>query len=209
MRRRLFYTAKLACLLAATLCLLAIARAAVDVSDFLADADRAVNSMALDVHANSVALQGRLEQFDRLAQKAGGALGSLDGAIKTHERATREASGELRDSFQNLNAVLIQAGLTSDELRRASIEQHEALGKQNEQLTAALGDLRDVFADVRRAVNDPAIHLTLENVSSTSKQVDVAVYDFLHPPKKTRARKFGEFLGGVVLGNTIQGAVRR
>jgi ABC-type transporter Mla subunit MlaD len=207
--RRVFYTAKLAVLFAATLCLLAIARAAVDLSDTLADTDRAVNSIAQDVHATSSALQGKLDRLDPLAAQAGTDLESLDRAIKTHERAIRRASDELHGSFQNLNAVLIQAGLTSDEVRLASLSQREALGKQNEQLTAALGDLRGVLADTRKAVSDPAIHETLANVNATSTDIQQAVNELTHPPKQTRGQRALKWFLQIVLGNGIQGAVRR
>lgn len=200
---------KLALLLSATFCLLAIARAAVDLSATLADTDRAINSIALDVHVNSTALHGKLNAIDPLLAKAGKSLDSMDSTILAHKAATVRASDELHGSFQNLNAVLIQAGLTSDEVRLASMAQREALGKQNAELTAALGDLRGVLADTRKAVSDPAIHQTLENVNATSTDIREAVNELTHPPKSTRGQRAMRFILQVIFGNAVQGAVRR
>jgi len=199
--------AKLACLLSATLCLLAIARAAVDLSDTLADTDRAINSIALDVHVLSTAAHGKLNAIDPLLAKAGQNLDSLDRAIRTHEAATRRASDELHGTFQNANAILLQAGLTSDEVRRASIEQRAGLGASNAKLNAALDELRGLVADARKEL--PPIHEGIVATANSAKQIDAAIYELRHPPKQTKGQRALRFLLQIVLGNGIQGAVRR
>jgi hypothetical protein len=181
----------------------------VHLDDLVLDADRAINITANEAQVTAQSLQYRLDSLDPVIAKAGRNLDSLDRAIKTHEAATRQASDELHGTFQNANAILLQAGLTSDEVRRASMEQRASLLETNKELTGAIKDTRLALADIRAAVKDPAIHSTLENVNATTTDVRQAVNELTHPPKQTRGQKVLKFLLQIVFGNAVQGAVRR
>lgn len=200
--RIIFAAAKLGLICAATFCLLAWGAAAIEFNYALLQVDRATNSIAQDTHQTALAVQYRLDRMDAV-------IDSLNSAIRTHQAATVRASDDLHGSFQNANAVLIQLGLSADEVRLGSISQREALGKQNDELLGALGDLRDVFGDIRKQVNDPAIHLTLDNVNATTTDIRQSVNELTHPPKSTRGQRAMRFILQVIFGNAVQGAVRR
>lgn len=175
----------------------------------LLDTDRAINSITQDSHLTALAIQYRLDRTDAVIDKAGKSLDSLDSAIKAHKAATVRASDELHGTFQNANAFLIQMGLSADEVRLASSAQRISLTEQNKELTAAIKDARTVLADLDAQVKDPAIHQTFDNVNITTSEIRQAVNELTHPPKSTRGQKALRFFLQVILGNSVQGAVRR
>lgn len=175
----------------------------------LVGADRALNSMAMDVHASTLAFNDRLEKVDPLLEKAATDLDSLDAAIKAHRKLAANLDATLRDPEKGLPAILVQARVLNSELNQASIEERASLAEQNRELAGAIGDLRGVFADVRAAVKDPAIHDTLVNLDATTTDVRQAVNDLTHPPKATRGQKALKFILEVVFGNAVRGAVTR
>lgn len=63
-------------------------------------------------------------------------------------------SSDLHGTSQNLNAVLIQAGLTADEARRAAMEQRRYWAKNSAETHEVLVKLKETVADVDQIARD-------------------------------------------------------
>lgn len=76
---------------------------------------------------------------------------------KTAEAATSltlEAHGRLVGTSQNLNAILLQAGLASDEVRRASMEQRKYWNQAGAQTVQLLGAASSAVDGLNTATHD-------------------------------------------------------
>jgi hypothetical protein len=77
--------------------------------------------------------------------------------IKKAATATTELAEEskkrVEHTSQNLNAILIQAGLASDEARRASIEQRQYLKTLNKQVSQDLVQFHRVLVAAEKTIN--------------------------------------------------------
>jgi len=64
----------------------------------------------------------------------------LQFSVRDGDAAIRDVQRRLDDTSQNLNAALIQAGLATDEARRASVEQRQYWSRISQETIALIGD---------------------------------------------------------------------
>ncbi len=64
----------------------------------------------------------------------------LQVSIQDGDAAIKDVQRRLDDTSQNLNAALIQAGLATDEARRASVEQRQYWSRISQETIALIGD---------------------------------------------------------------------
>jgi ABC-type transporter Mla subunit MlaD len=89
----------------------------------------------------------------------------MDQAISQGSQVVGEAQRRLVDTSQNLNALLIQLGLTSDELRRAAVEQRVYWNKAGAETVSALQRTNDVLRQVEE---------TTHSVDESQKSISTA-----------------------------------
>jgi methyl-accepting chemotaxis protein len=130
-----------------------------------------------------------------LGYKVAKTLDKLDTSLSQTQQDIHRLSDDLHGTSQNLNAALIQIGLTSDEARRAAIEQraywaknsaetHTLLANLNDTVTTAKGALVVLTMDAHAQINTNGGALTasldqmrtgLLNVSNAAEDVDRTV----------------------------------
>lgn len=112
------------------------------------------------------------------------ALSSASRTLKGVDSALNDPDKGIRGTLQNTNAILIQVGLTADEIRRTSMEQRVAARKVDEKILDTVGhvnvladsavyDLHATSLDVRTVLNrlPPLLDATTAAVNSTNELV--------------------------------------
>lgn len=77
----------------------------------------------------------------------------LNATIDQVEQTTAETHKRIADTSSNVNALLIQLGLTADEARRAAIEQRAYWDKAGAETVRALGKTNDVLDQANRTLS--------------------------------------------------------
>jgi methyl-accepting chemotaxis protein len=157
-------------------------------------------------------VNARLDQLDPVLQ-------GVAAAVEQHRLAAEQLKGvattlnkEVPGVVRNTNAVLVQAGIAGDQLAQASIEQRDNLKKAD----AAVEEFHAAMANLAKLLGEPAWHETAVNTAAGTKsakdgmeEVRQAIYEMRHPPKRTRGGRIIDFILRNILGNAVQGAVRR
>lgn len=111
--------------------------------------------------AASVCLVTITARVDRLLDHA-------DAAVIEAKTATGQASNDLHGSVQNLNAILLQAGLATDEARRAATEQRKYWNLTAEQTDKTVRAFRQLVDRTDRQLNDTLLPNLSDQFEATS-----------------------------------------
>ena len=121
----------------------------------------------------------------------------LRNAVKDSDALVLEAHTRLVGTSQNLNAILIQVGLASDEARRAAIEQRAYWSKNSQEMTGLLTDARTVLSSVQKTTED--VDLKLDEITQSTTSALDAIPPTLEQSRTTMAAATNSLNAATVL----------